>query len=478
MSPEPCASDAWVPNRVLQPGKVAYKGKIKGRKGDWLGLSMEETVGDCDGAVGDERYFECHDGQGLFIKWESGRVVSAPEKAVIPEAVLKHMEMLFEMCDESQTGGLDVNELQDAMKLLGQPVKKKDAQDIFKKVMNDGDRVATRVNAIEFDEFRVVMENQWVGVDLDAVVNAIRIDEEQEKLREAEAKEAALGALLVVDVMGFTVDLKYFGAGTNLGLLVVYGSLALAVTGHLLLAIPDDMTNRLLIAVLGGSAALFAIGGVAIKNHDWPLVKLYAVLLFFAAGAQVALLILFKTGLFQMSTSVVASIMDRECGTCIGNGRCATVSSSILPPVETDADLTNQPWYCCCAHNKCRGSELVVQSQANCEDGCTVADLTGTNSESRLNCMAQAESFNLPTGNQACTYLSATDARCDRGVSCPQNDPTHPLLIDQCYIDAGVAVGGELSVCPDMSAYDSSTPQATMRLACTGSPGCQYTYVR
>ena len=39
------------------PGHVRYKGPIEGRKGNWLGLEMDETIGDNDGTMGGKRYF-------------------------------------------------------------------------------------------------------------------------------------------------------------------------------------------------------------------------------------------------------------------------------------------------------------------------------------------------------------------------------------------------------------------------------------
>ncbi len=32
-----------------------------GRKGDWLGLEMDDTVGDNDGTIGGKKYFATHD---------------------------------------------------------------------------------------------------------------------------------------------------------------------------------------------------------------------------------------------------------------------------------------------------------------------------------------------------------------------------------------------------------------------------------
>lgn len=445
-----------------------YKGTIKGRKGEWLGLQMDETIGDCDGTIGEDRYFACEDAQGLFIRWESGRVVAALERAVIPQPVLEHMLMLFEMCDTSQTGGLDVNETLQAMRLLGQGVTKKDVQPIYKRIVNDADRVSSLKTGIVFDEFRRVMEEQWSGVDLDAVVQSIQQEEAQELQKQEEARRAALEQDLTIDVMGVPVDLKYFGAGTNVGLLVVYSCLAIAATGQIYLHVPEDMLTFFMIAVLSSSAVLFGIGGVAINTHNWPLLKLYSVLLFFAAGMQVAVCIAFQAGLLQMSTSVVAAVMDRECGTCIGAERCATVSSIVLP-TQAGADLRDRPWYCCCAHNECRGSELVIHTQSACEDGCTRADLTGSDTASRTSCLAQGDTA-VPAAS-TCVYLGAVDAICNRGSLCPQDDPTQPTLHDDCYTMAGVAIGEDLPLCPAMDGLDSAAASAV----CLAAAGCEYT---
>ena len=429
-----------------QAAEVKYKGTIKGRKGEWLGIRLEQPIGDCDGTVGGERYFTCEDTQGLFIRWESGRLVAAPERAVLPGPVLEHMRMLFETCDASQTGGLDVNELGQAMQLLGQ--EQTDAEAIFERIVSDADRVSARKGAIEFDEFTRIMEEQWVGVDLDAVVQSIQEEDAKELRRQEEARRAALTQDLKLDVIGVDLDLKYFGSGTNAGLFVVYSCLALAVTAQIYLHAPEDTLTVFMVAVLGGSAALFGIGGVAIKTQNWPLVKMYAVLLFFAAGMQVAVCIAFNAGLLQMSTSVVAAVMDRECGTCIGAGRCATVSSSVLAAQASD-DGHEQPWYCCCAHNECRGEELdlVVLAQATCEDACALANLAGSNTDSRGSCLAQGGGAAGSLGS-GCVYVAATDAVCEQG-------------------DPGLLSGS----CPAMAGLNTSAARA----ACLGAAGCEYT---
>jgi hypothetical protein len=48
---------------------------------------------------------------------------------------------------------------------------------------------------------------------------------------------------------------------------------------------------------------------------------------------------------------------------------------------------------CCCALNECFDFSTVVTQAASCNDGCALADLTGTETESRLSCMAQGAIF-------------------------------------------------------------------------------------
>ena len=64
--------------------------------------------------------------------------------------------------------------------------------------------------------------------------------------------------------------------------------------------------------------------------------------------------------------------------------------------LSTDAD--HRPWYCCCAENACRGSELVVHAMATCSDGCRDADLSGsTETDARNSCISRATSFGVAT---------------------------------------------------------------------------------
>lgn len=49
-------------------GTVSYKGALSGKQGDWVGVTLEEKVGNCDGMVHGHRYFQCPDGFGLFVR--------------------------------------------------------------------------------------------------------------------------------------------------------------------------------------------------------------------------------------------------------------------------------------------------------------------------------------------------------------------------------------------------------------------------
>ena len=90
---------------------------------------MDDTVGDNDGTIGGKKYFSTHDvrapprlyisdhvspalddlscvqGQGLFLRADAGRVVSAEKSsAQIPEEMLEHMKFLFSAFDEDNSG--------------------------------------------------------------------------------------------------------------------------------------------------------------------------------------------------------------------------------------------------------------------------------------------------------------------------------------------------------------------------------------
>ena len=78
-------------------GFCRFKGSVQGRKGVWLGLEMDDTVGDNDGSLDGVSYFKTHDGQGMFIREEAGRVdvIGTTNVAEIPEEMLEHMKDVF-----------------------------------------------------------------------------------------------------------------------------------------------------------------------------------------------------------------------------------------------------------------------------------------------------------------------------------------------------------------------------------------------
>lgn len=91
-------------------GNVRFKGEMGGRKGVWLGLEMEETVGDGDGMFGDKQYFQCEDAHGIFVREGAGRVVAKAAKELnMPAEMLDHMKFLFNEFDEEKTGNLTLD---------------------------------------------------------------------------------------------------------------------------------------------------------------------------------------------------------------------------------------------------------------------------------------------------------------------------------------------------------------------------------
>ncbi|XP_053403470.1 CAP-Gly domain-containing linker protein 2-like [Mercenaria mercenaria] len=49
-------------------GTVQYKGCLAGKQGEWVGVFLEERVGNCDGMVNGRRYFQCPNEFGLFVR--------------------------------------------------------------------------------------------------------------------------------------------------------------------------------------------------------------------------------------------------------------------------------------------------------------------------------------------------------------------------------------------------------------------------
>ena len=272
------------------------------------------------------------------------------------------------------------------------------------------------IRRIDFHEFLEVMQVQWKGMDLDKVVKKIKDHDEAKKAAEDKGPDLAPIKTLTADMYGVKINLKYFGLGTNAFLLFVYGLLALAAVWYLWLEVPDDLFNLLLAGSLGGMSALFAIGGLAMHQHRWVTIKLYAVMMFFGGGCQFAMCFLWFAGVFDVQQLVVVNQFDAKCGTCLredasdcggDGGLLGSVIggvSSLNPLGESGIDYANMPWYCCCAHNDCLDLTKLVRTRAQCEDGCPLANLTGDESAARDSCRDMGASFNLESGRAACDY--------------------------------------------------------------------------
>lgn len=77
---------------------------------------MDDTVGDNDGSLNGKHYFRTHDGQGIFLREDSGRCTEvAAGAAKIPEEMLEHMKFLFASFDIDHSGDINQEELYQAM---------------------------------------------------------------------------------------------------------------------------------------------------------------------------------------------------------------------------------------------------------------------------------------------------------------------------------------------------------------------------
>lgn len=56
-----------VRNRIYK-GTVKYKGAIIHKPGDWVGVSLEQPVGENDGMLMGRRYFQCTINHGIFVR--------------------------------------------------------------------------------------------------------------------------------------------------------------------------------------------------------------------------------------------------------------------------------------------------------------------------------------------------------------------------------------------------------------------------
>eukprot|EP01049_Picozoa_sp_SAG25_P002188 SAG25_NODE_112_length_14924_cov_13.606476_4_plen_577_part_00 len=403
-------------------GHCRYKGVIDGRRGLWLGLEMDDTVGDNDGSIDGKSYFETHDGQGLFVRENSGRcMILNTGLADIPPEMLEHMEFLFEAFDTDNSGGIDKDELYTAMKNLGQKTTPAQVQAIFDGIDIDGS------GSIDFHEFIEVMQVQWKGMDLSKVVEHLKEEQERERLRNAPGGLDSIpdDVPLVVSIGPIELNLRYFGAYTNLFLFVVYACFALAVVFHQFLTVPEDLMNVLLVASFGGMSTLFVVGGYMIQKHKWVAIKIYALLMFCGAGCQFAMCFLWFNGFFDVTHFTTISVMDRECGTCLASDQETCKEN------KKDLVIEDMPWFCCCHLHRCdqaAGSsptqELVTA--AACVDGCQFAPrnftgMTGQALEQERIKKCQDQSRKLSTSTKRMADLCIYDATT---VSCTKVEKT------------------------------------------------------
>lgn len=344
-------------------GVCQYRGAIEGRKGVWLGLDMDDTVGDCDGSVNDTEYFSTHDGHGMFIKDGQGRVTAIGSTNLndIPEEMKDHMKFLFEAFDTDNSNGIDQKELYTAMKMLGQRCSQSHVKTIFNDIDLDGS------GQIDFHEFIEVMEVQWKGLNLAEAVRHIKMQQEAEERKKNPQKEIASQDFspdvpLVAKLGPINLPLKFFGVGTNLFLLVVYAITGLVAFFLQWLTLPEDLFNILLVISFGAMSALMVIGAWSIKEHRWAAMKVYAMMMLAGAVAQFVLCIVWFRGGFFVTDLAFESAMDRSCGACYENTNelgsivdgelCHKVGGENmqreLPNVDND-----MPWFCCCYQHRC-----------------------------------------------------------------------------------------------------------------------------
>lgn len=433
-------------------GFCRFKGSVQGRKGVWLGLEMDDTVGDNDGSLDGVSYFKTHDGQGMFIREEAGRVdvIGTTNVAEIPEEMLEHMKFLFSAFDTDNSGGIDQNELYTAMKMLGQRASKNHVKNIFQGIDIDGS------GQIDFHEFIEVMQVQWKGMDLSKVVKHIKDEQERERRKESGGKEVAAAMApevgdLVATLGPLRLNLKYFGAGTNLFLFLVYTVVAILALVYQWLILREDVFNVLLVGSFATMSSLFAVGGYVISQHKWAGIKLYALLMLLGAGAQFALCMGWFVGAFDVSALATNSAMERSCGLCLADDKTTCAS-------EEEASVgSDMPWFCCCYQHQCVGENTIGRSPttiASCSDGCTLANLTGTDSDAKQKCIAMAKN------DAHCDYYGNADAG-------KRNCTTAGTKYDanQCgkNLRSGKATCNKQGTCRYTAAiYDTSKPQVNL----------------
>uniref|UniRef100_A0A7S2W2E0 CAP-Gly domain-containing protein n=1 Tax=Mucochytrium quahogii TaxID=96639 RepID=A0A7S2W2E0_9STRA len=60
-----------------ETGYVAYIGRLQGKSGEFIGVSLDRPVGKNDGSVNGKRYFDCGPNRGTFVREENVHVISS-----------------------------------------------------------------------------------------------------------------------------------------------------------------------------------------------------------------------------------------------------------------------------------------------------------------------------------------------------------------------------------------------------------------
>lgn len=59
-------------------GTVRFAGQTNFQVGEWVGIELDEKTGKNNGSVKGERYFDCRDGYGMFVKPVMATIIAQP----------------------------------------------------------------------------------------------------------------------------------------------------------------------------------------------------------------------------------------------------------------------------------------------------------------------------------------------------------------------------------------------------------------